>query len=121
MVLEALPGPQRDGLQKGYQFCRQIPSTAALAQHLSQGEVKAGQVMAGFTPRTKQSRNRQRPEPGPVLERLDRSPGIEGERGREKGRQVTGALDHAPPLAEAGALVPLQLIDERERVLRADR
>ena len=56
MIPEALPCPQRDGLQKGYQSCRLIPSTPALAHHLSQGEVKAGQVMARFTPRPQQSR-----------------------------------------------------------------
>ena len=56
-----------------------------------------------------------------MLQRLDGLPGVKGERSREERGQVTSALDHPPPRVEAGALVPVQIVDERERVLRAGR
>ena len=78
-------------------------------------------MISGFAPRPQQPRNHQRPEPRPVLQRLDGDPGIIGERGREERRQRAGVLGHAKPLLKAGALVPVQIVDERERVLRAGR
>ena len=90
-------------------------------RQLAQRPVQAGQVMAGFAARPQQPRNHQRPEPRPVLQRLDGDPGIIGERGREERRQRAGVLDHAKPLLKAGALVPVQIVDEGERVLRAGR
>src|SRR5690349_14041535 len=104
MVLEALPCPERDSVQEGRQPCRDISCVPPFARHLAQGEIETGQMMARLAPRPQQPRNHQRPEPGPVLERLDGSPGIIGERGREERRQRTGALDHAAPLLKAGAL-----------------
>ena len=56
-----------------------------------------------------------------MLERLDGDPGIIGERGREERRQRAGVLGHAKPLLKAGALVPVEIGDECERVLRARR
>ena len=56
-----------------------------------------------------------------MLERLDGLPSVEGERRREKGRQRARALDHAPPLLQAGTLVPVQIVDECARVLCAGR
>ena len=121
MVLEALPGPERDGLQEGHQSGGLITSPPALMGQLAQGQVHAGQVMTGFTAGSQQPRNHQRPKPRPVLQRLDGDPSITGERGREERRQRAGVLDHAKPLLKAGALVPVQIVDECERVLRARR
>ena len=78
-------------------------------------------MVARLAPRPQQPRNHQRPEPRPVLQRLDGDPSLIGERGREERRQRAGVLDHAKPVLKAGALVPVQIVDEGERVLRAGR
>src|SRR3954453_21010070 len=106
VVFLALPGPERDGLQKGYPACHRIPSAPAVMRQRTQRDVQAGQVMAGLAARPKQPRNHQGPKPGPVLQRLDRGPSVEGECGREEGRQRAGVLDHASPSVEAGGAAP---------------
>ena len=88
-------------------------------RQLAQRSIQAGQVVSGFAARPQQPRNHQRPKPGPVLQRLDGDPGIEGERRREEGRQRAGVLHHAFAKLEAGALIPIEVVNERERVLRA--
>ena len=88
-------------------------------RQLTQREVQARQMVARFAPRAQQPRSHQRPEPRPVLQRLDRDPGIIDERGRKEGRQRPGVLDPASPLLEAVRFVPIQIVDEGERVLRA--
>ena len=51
-----------------------------------------------------------------MLERLDRGPGVEGERGRKQRRQLMGALDHPAPLLESASLVPVEIVDESKRI-----
>src|SRR5688500_6495605 len=87
----------------------------------TQGHEEAGQMVARLALRLQQPRNDQGPEPGSVLERLDRTPGVIGERGRKEGWQVAGVVDDPPPLLEPGSFVSVEIINERKRVLRPRR
>src|SRR5215207_10147359 len=78
-------------------------------------------MVARLALRSKQPRNDQGPKPRPVLERLDRTPGVEGERGRKEGWQEAGVVDDPAPFVEPGSFVPVQIVNERERVVRPRR
>ncbi len=111
----------RETVENGHKLCRWISRAPAIAGDLAKTCVHTKKMRQDARTTPEDRADQKPPQPGSVLQRVDRFPSEEGDRGGERGWHILGVFDRRTPRSHARIFVPVEIIDHWIATFRRTR
>lgn len=118
MLLQAGQRGVVDSIEAGQQPIGPTARPSPLARNVFGAEMQAGEMVGGKTLLAQQCGNKQRPEPGAMLQHLNVGPGLEQDRRSQDDWQIARPGDHVLPFGQPFFFVPVEIVDQAVLRLR---